>query len=52
MPNEKIDKETDGNPETMYEDTRVHERIGFRADDTVPIRNYGQPNEKLDGIDI
>ncbi|MCS7463366.1 hypothetical protein N0M98_24900 [Paenibacillus doosanensis] len=52
MPNERIEIETDGNPETIYEDTKSHERIGFRADDTTKLRNYGKPNEKLDGVPI
>lgn len=52
MPNEQIDIETDGNPETMYEDTTSHERIGFRADDDTSLRNYGKPGEKWDGVPI
>ena len=34
MPDEKIKEETDGNPDTMYEDTRAHERKGMMIDDS------------------
>ncbi|WP_171653522.1 hypothetical protein [Paenibacillus foliorum] len=50
MPNEKIDKETDGNPETVYEDTAAHERTGFMVEDTDQIR-YEDVNEDVDGIE-
>ncbi|MFE5317883.1 hypothetical protein ACFQ88_04135 [Paenibacillus sp. NPDC056579] len=52
MPNEQVDRETDGNPQTMYEDTAVHERPGFRVDDETPLRNYGEPGEMEDGVPI
>jgi hypothetical protein len=32
MPNDKIDIETDENPETAYEDKSTHERTGFEVD--------------------
>jgi hypothetical protein len=51
MPNEKLDKETDGNPETAYEDTAPHERLGFRVNETDQIR-YDELNEPVDGIEI
>jgi hypothetical protein len=38
LPNEKIDKETDKNPDSDYEDTNSHERVGLRADDTKKIQ--------------
>jgi hypothetical protein len=51
MPNEKIDIETDGNPETIYEDTTEHDRTGYTAENTKQIR-YEDLNEKVDGIEI
>lgn len=32
MPNNKIDVETDGNPQTAYEDKSTHDRTGFEVD--------------------
>jgi len=52
MPDDKLDIETDGNPQTMYEDTKAHDRPGFRVDDETPLRNYGEPGESLDGVPI
>ncbi|UVI27272.1 hypothetical protein [Paenibacillus spongiae] len=34
MPNNKVDVETDGDPQTIYEDTTAHERTGFFLEDT------------------
>jgi hypothetical protein len=34
MPNGKIKEETDGNPRTMYEDLRAHERKGMMIEDS------------------
>ncbi|WP_179223714.1 hypothetical protein [Paenibacillus tyrfis] len=48
MPQDKLEKETDGNPETVYEDLESHEREGFRTDDTQEIGD----REKLDGYSI
>lgn len=48
MPQDKLEKETDGNPETVYEDLTSHERDGFRTDDTQEIGD----REKLDGFSI
>jgi hypothetical protein len=50
MPNEKINIETDGDPETIYEDTDAHERTGFMVEDTKQIR-YEDENEIEDGIE-
>jgi hypothetical protein len=52
MPDDKVDKETDGNPNTEYEDTEAHPRLGFRVDDKTRDRKYEQPNEESDRIDI
>ncbi|WP_237712795.1 hypothetical protein, partial [Paenibacillus elgii] len=48
MPQDKLEKETDGNPETVYEDLESHERDGFRTDDTQEIGD----SEKLDGYSL
>ncbi|WP_240414871.1 hypothetical protein [Paenibacillus periandrae] len=39
MPNQKIEIETDGDPQTIYEDTDAHERTGFMVEDTKQIRD-------------
>ncbi|MFH5185816.1 hypothetical protein ACHHV8_25940 [Paenibacillus sp. TAB 01] len=51
MPNDEIKVETDGNPETVYEDTAPHERLGFREEVTDQIR-YDDLNDFVDGIDV
>lgn len=51
MPNEKIDIETDGNPETIYEDTAIHEETGYTPDNSKQIK-YEQLNEPVDGIEV
>ncbi|MDF2962880.1 MAG: hypothetical protein K0S39_4615 [Paenibacillus sp.] len=51
MPNDKIDIETDGNPETVYEDTTGHDPTGYTADNTKQIR-YEDLNEPVDAIEI
>lgn len=44
--------ETDGNPETLYEDTKGHERTGFRVDDN-DLLIFDQQTQKIpDGYDI
>ncbi|MBD0379238.1 hypothetical protein [Paenibacillus sedimenti] len=44
MPNNKIEKETDGNPLTIYEDLSVHERRGYKRDESQKSEN----DEKLE----
>lgn len=51
MPNEPIDIETDGNPQTVYEDTSEHDPTGYTASNTKQIR-YEELNEPVDGVDI
>ncbi|MCR8634577.1 MULTISPECIES: hypothetical protein [Paenibacillus] len=46
MPKEKINIETDGNPETVYEDTAAHERTGFMVEDTKQI-SYEDVNDDV-----
>ncbi|SFM16910.1 hypothetical protein SAMN03159341_11910 [Paenibacillus sp. 1_12] len=46
MPNEKINIETDGDSETIYEDTEAHERTGFMVEDTKQIR-YDDVNDDV-----
>ncbi len=50
MPHNKIVDETDGDPNTAYEDTSAHERLGFGADDSEKIgkedRNVNKPDEQ------
>lgn len=47
MPNQKIDIDTDGDPETIYEDTEAHERKGFREEDTKQIL-YDDVNDAIE----
>jgi hypothetical protein len=53
MPNNKIVDETDGDPNTAYEDTTAHERLGFGVDDSEKIgkedRNVNQSDEQTNG---
>ncbi|GIP37018.1 hypothetical protein J31TS4_02980 [Paenibacillus sp. J31TS4] len=52
MPHDHIEPETDGNPDTIYEDTNAHERLGFRVDDKTQL-NIEEVDERIpDGIDI
>ncbi|WP_274361442.1 hypothetical protein [Paenibacillus thermotolerans] len=37
MPKDKLKDERDGNPKTVYEDTKAHERIGLRQDDSIEV---------------
>jgi hypothetical protein len=50
MPNEKLDIETDENPETIYEDTTGHERTGYDPEYTKQIFTEDLDNEE--GTDI
>ncbi|WP_165971977.1 hypothetical protein [Paenibacillus piri] len=51
MPNENIDIETDGNPETIYEDTTEHESTGYTAENSKQIQ-HEDLNEPIDEIEI
>ncbi|MCZ8521975.1 MULTISPECIES: hypothetical protein [Paenibacillus] len=50
MPYEKLDIETDGNEETMYEDTEAHERTGFAIDEEDRLPASQETREEL-GLD-
>ncbi|WP_186446086.1 hypothetical protein [Paenibacillus cremeus] len=51
MPNEKIDIETDGDPETIYEDTAAHEHTEeFMVETTTQIR-YDDVNDDVIGVE-
>jgi hypothetical protein len=53
MPYDPIRDETDGDPQTVYEDTEAHERLGFREIEEIPQDN-ATPEERIreDGHDI
>jgi len=51
MPNEKIEIETDGDPETIYEDTTAHNETGYTSENSKQI-SYVELNEPVDGIEI
>jgi hypothetical protein len=52
MPHDKIDEETDGNPETMYEDTTEHDRTGFIVNNNVQNDSKATQKESADDPDF
>ncbi|WP_156411073.1 MULTISPECIES: hypothetical protein [Paenibacillus] len=47
MPNDKIEKETDGNPITIYEDLSAHERHGYILDESHKNEDNEDNNGKV-----
>lgn len=47
MPYDNIEKETDGNPLTIYEDPSVHERRGYIRDESHKNENDEVNNGKV-----
>lgn len=43
MPDEHLEKETDGNPDTQYEDLAKHERLGFFVNDSEELSKDAEP---------
>lgn len=43
MPDERLEKETDGNPDTLYEDVDKHERLGFFVNDSEELSKDASP---------
>ncbi|KIL34156.1 hypothetical protein SD71_20965 [Cohnella kolymensis] len=47
-PDDRLRDARDGDPQTLYEDTEPHERLGFRVDDSKPLDLSGNPDTRLE----
>lgn len=47
-PDDRFIEETDGDPQTLYEDLKPHERLGFRVDDSKPLDLSANPDKRIE----